>query len=308
MTDNIKVNPSTSATGVDTATNDIGGVHHPKFLIEYGEPGTANQVSDISRLPVADFFHSVAEGRVSGHSLIQKFGASDEITASYTPLAHGAIYPTPQAGSPVKLRVKAGGNTNDNQAGSGARSIHVEGLTVDGSVVAEILLTHATDGTLVGVTGIVDFIRVFRVHVEESGTYATVTAGSHGGLVTIESTGGVEYARLNAVDLPRGQSQIGCYTVPLGFTAYVYSFFLTTDGNKAMDFIFFQRESILQTAAPYEPMRTVIEGVGVVGEHHGAFKGGRKFNALTDIGWLVKSAAATPYATVDFEILLVADT
>ena len=247
----------------------------------------------------------VNKGTVPGHSLVHKFGASDVVTSTFTPLAHGAVYPTPQAGSPVNLRVKAGGNTNDNQAGTGARAIYVEGLTTDGSISTETLLPHATDGTLVGVTGIVDFIRIYRIYVSASGTYATSAAGSHGGQIIIESTGGVEYARIHVTDFPRGQSQIGCYTVPLGSTAFVKSFFLTTNGNKSIDFLFFKREGILETAAPYSAMRTVIEQVGVQGEHAGAFEGGQSFAELTDIGWMVKSSGATPYATVDFEILLI---
>ena len=257
--------------------------------------------------PSDEFFHSVAAGRIAGHSLIHKFGASNEITTTYTPLAHGATYPTPQANAPVNLRIKAGGNTNDNQAGTGARAIYVEGLAADGSLTNETLLTNATDGTLVGVTGTVDFIRVFRSWVHESGTYASQAAGSHSGQISIESTGGVEYVRINPTDFARGQSQIGVYTVPLGYTAYIYSFFITTDGNKEMDFVLFKRENILATTAPYTAMVAIIEQVGLTGSHSGEFKGGRKFNALTDIGWMVKSASASPYATVDFEILLVAD-
>ena len=62
--------------------------------------------------------------------------------------------------------------------------------------------------------------------------------------------------------------------------------------------------SILDTAAPYQARRTVVEEIGVQGHLSGTFEGGQKFTELTDIGWMVK-ASATAQATVDFEIILV---
>lgn len=263
-------------------------------------------------LAVDDLFHAIAEGKVSGHTLIHKFGKLAGITTNYRPLTHGGIYPTPKANAPVNVRVKAGGNIADAQNGAGARSVHVEGITTDGSVATEVLLPHATDGTLAGVDGIVDFIRIYRCRVETSGTHANPSAGSHLAKIIIEDTGGAEEwahidGALAAGDFPRGQSQIGVYTVPLGFTAYVYSYVLTTDGNKPIDFIFYQRGGILETAAPYSGvMKAIVEPVGVTGEQTGYFKGGQKLEELTDIGWMAKGAN-TPTATVDFEIVLVAN-
>jgi len=268
-------------------------------------------VSETPIVILGDYFHAIAEGEIEGHSLVHKFGKADEVITDYTPLAHGSVWPTPQADSPVKLRIKAGGHIQDNQNGTGARSVRVDGISVDGSPATEILLPHATDGTLAGVDGIVDFIRIFRMHVETSGTYANQISGSHQGPIVVEETGGGDWAVIDgaaaSANFPRGQSQIAAYTVPLGFTAYVYSYVLTTDSGKPVDFLFFQRDSILEIAAPYTGiMRVVVETVGVKGEHSGEFKGGQKFNELTDIGWMVKGATST-VATVDFEIVLVAN-
>ena len=286
--------------------------------VQYKAPSTANasrlttvDVTHDKPLPVTDLFHSIAEGDVAGHTLIHKFGKSDEITTEYLPLAHGGLYPTPQISGAVSLRIKAGGDIQDNQAGTGARSVLVEGIGVDGAPLSETLLPHATDGTLAGVNGTEVFLRVFRCNVETSGTYANPTSGSHQEPITIEDTASagdwlIIDGAVATTNFPRGQSQIAAYTVPLGFTAYVYSYVLTTDGNKPVDFLFFQRCGILETAAPYSPMRVVVEPVGVTGEHTGSFKGGQKFEELTDIGWFAKGAT-TPIATVDFEIVLVAN-
>ena len=288
-------------------------------VVQYKGPSAANasrsttiDVTQDKPLPVRDFFHAVSQGQITGHSLVHKFGKNDEITTEYLPLAHGGLYPTPQISGAVNLRIKAGGNIQDNQAGTGARSVYVEGIGTDGALLTEILLPHATDGTLVGVSGTESFIRVFRCYVVGSGTYASIAAGgSHIAPITIENTGGTEdWVIIDGANLttnfPRGQSQIGAYTVPLGYTAYVYSFVLTTDSGKPVDFLFFQRSNVLDTVAPYAPMKVVVEPVGVTGEHTGHFEGGQKFDELTDVGWMVKGAT-TPIATVDYEILLVAN-
>lgn len=269
-------------------------------------------VSPSNPLPVADFFHAVAEGVVAGHSFVHKFGKLSDITTNYKPLAHGGVYPTPQIAGATTLRIKAGGNIQDAQNGTGARSILVEGVGIDGAELSEILLPHATDGTLVGVSGSLVFLRVFRLAVFTSGSHANPSTGSHVDQILVEDTAGAEdWGHIDGAtasgDFPRGQSQIGVYTVPLGFTAYVYSYVLTTDSNKPIDFIFYQRGGILETAAPYSGiLKAVVEPVGVTGEQTGVFKGGVKFIELTDIGWMAKGAS-TPTASVDFEILLVAD-
>lgn len=252
-----------------------------------------------------DFFHKVAAGNVDGHSLIHKFGKNDAVPTTYTPLSIGGIYRTPQIAGATTLRIKAGGNVNDNQAGSGARSVYIEGIDITGAKQTEILLPHATDGTLVGVTGTKSFIRITRHFVYESGTYASASASSHAASIVIENSAGTEdWATIRVDDLGKGQGQIGIYTVPLGFTAYIYNYVLTTDNNKPVDFLFIKREGILDTAPPYQSMRSIVEEVGITGSFDGEFKGGQKFEELTDIGWMVRGAS-TPIVTCDFEILLV---
>lgn len=321
LLDSVRITISATKPALDnTVFHKLSGNDAPMHFPSLDTNVWVLSVSDNSSLIVSetslvindDFFHAVAVGNVAGHSLIHKFGKLAGITTNYSPLAHGGIYPTPKSDAPVNVRIKAGGNIQDAQNGTGARSVYVEGITTDGTVATEIILPHATNGTLAGVNGTVDFIRIYRCYVETSGSHANPSVGSHLAKIIIEDTGGVEeWAHIDgaiaAGDFPRGQSQIGVYTVPLGFTAYVYSYVLTTDGNKPIDFIFYQRGGILETATPYSGvMKAIVEPVGVTGEQTGNFKGGQKFSELTDIGWMAKGAS-TPTATVDFEIVLVAN-
>ncbi|MCK4621287.1 MAG: hypothetical protein KAT62_03630 [Desulfuromonadales bacterium] len=257
--------------------------------------------------PTASFLAEAERGNIPGHSIVHKFGKNKAVTATFTPLTIGGIYETPQVAGSTTLRIKAGGNVNDNQTGSGARGLFVQGLGVAGAVVSETLLPHATDGTLAGPAGLQAFMRVFRSYVITSGSYANTTTESHGGDIVVENSGGgTDWLTVDSAGWARSQSQIGVYTVPLGFTAYVHAYTLTTDSNKAVDFVFFKRESILDTAAPYSAMRAVVEEMGIQGEFTGGFVGGQMFPELTDLGWMVKAAAAAA-VTVDFEILLIAD-
>ena len=250
-----------------------------------------------------DFLMKVERGLVDGYSLVHKFGKNEDVGTSFEPLAIGGVYQTPQVSGATKLRVKAG-NTNDDAAGTGARSITLQGLSITGSEQEEDL---ATGGTSAGANGLLDWLRLPRAFVKESGTYASGSADSMAASVVIEDiTGTDDWLTIHKPDIGRGQSQIGLYPIPLGKTALVISYLLTTDSNKAVDFLFFKREGILDIAAPYQARRTIVEEVGVQGTLPGYFNGGQEISELTDLGWMVK-AAATASVTVDFEILLIDD-
>ena len=249
-----------------------------------------------------EWMAEVEKGNVPGHSIVHKFGKNEAVTTSFTPLSIGGIYQTPQSGSATALRIKAGNAADIDTTGAGARKVYVQGLDETGALQNETL---STNGTSAGSAGSITFMRIFRSYVSESGTYAGLGTDSQTASVVIENSGGgTDWATLHKPDVGRNQSQIGQYTVPLGKTAYVFCYVLTTDSNKAVDFLFFRRSSILDTSAPYEARRTVIEEIGIQGHFDGRFLGGQKFTELTDIGWMVKALAAAQ-ATVDFEILLV---
>lgn len=252
------------------------------------------------RVTDAESIFAIAKGDVVGHSIVYKFGKHEDVGTTFEPLSIGGVYQTPQVSGATTLRVKAG-NTNDTAGGSGARLITIQGLDETGALATESL---PTSGTSAGTAGTVTWLRVFRAFVAESGTYATAGADSCAADIVIETTGGVAWLTIDKPDICRAQSQIGQYTVPLGKTAYVSSYLLTTDSNKAVDFVFFMRGGILDTAPPYQAKRTVVEEIGVQGHLAGSFNGGEMFPELTDIGWMVKAAAAAE-VTVDFQVVLV---
>jgi hypothetical protein len=252
-----------------------------------------------------DFHFESAAGNINKVSCIHKFGKNPAVGTSFVPVTQGGVYQTPQVSGATTLRIKAGGNANDTAAGSGAREITFEGLDETGAYVTEALATAGASASSATTT---TFMRLFRVYVSASGTYATATAGSHSAAIVIENgSGGTDWATIENTDFSRGQSQIGAYTVPLGKTAYLHALYVSVDSSKSASVIFFKRENILETAAPYSGMRLVLELGAISGEEYVEFKCPQKFPALTDIGFLAKTSTGTSEVDIDMEITLVDD-
>ena len=251
---------------------------------------------------VSDYGTDVGAGLNTDRSVISKFGESIGVGTGYEPVAIGQVYQTPQASGATALRVKAG-NTNDTAAGSGAREVTLEGLDETGAFVTEALATAGTSASSVTTT---TWLRVFRAFVSASGTYATAAAGSHAAAIVIETTGGTVWATIDATGFPKGQSQIGVYTIPLGKVGYVreYHLSVSTSGAKTVDFIMFQRQNILEASPPYSGMRAIHELLGIGSSVDFEYKIPVKLPALTDFGFMAKGAS-TPDASVEFTIELV---
>jgi hypothetical protein len=249
-----------------------------------------------------DYLIEVAKGNVSGASLVNKFGANLALSSSYVPISIGGIYQVPQPIYATALRVRAG-NVNDTAAGSGAQEITIEGLDATGALQTESV---ATAGTSASANFAGTWIRVFRAYVSASGTYADASNGSHAADIVIENTVGAAWLTIDSTNFPKSQSQIGVYTVPLGYTAYLLDYSTTLDTGKTVDFLFFKRKNILEAAAPYSAMRIQFQEIGLTAPFGRIFRDPLKFEALTDIGFLAKGAS-NPKITIDFNLLLIAD-
>jgi hypothetical protein len=246
------------------------------------------------------FYMDVAQGKVYGHSLVHKFGAGD-VGTTLMPISLGVNdYPTPIA--PVSLELLSS-DADDTAAGTGAQSVTIIGQDDN---FQEVTQTFATDGTTPVAVG--DWCRVYRVFVATSGTYATSTAGSHAGTLTVRVAGaGASWVSLPILPFPVGQSQIGAYTVPSGKTAYLLSKTIFVDSIKVADVFFFQRDNVDDVTTPFTgAMRLVERELGVVGGFTVVFatpKG--PFTGPCDLGFMAKVATGSADASVEFELLLV---
>lgn len=247
---------------------------------------------------------NIPAGLAPGLGVVQQFGRSGNLGTSYTPVAPGEAYRMPQVGSATQLRVKAGGNANDDAAGTGAQEITVQGLLADGSLYSEEI---ATAGASASSATISSFIRIFRAWVSASGSYGDETTGSQAADIVIEDSAGTQDWLTISSDSPFGdsQSEIACYSVPLGYNAYIVRCKLWGDGATGVDLGLFQRRSILDTSAPYQAVRVSARFSSVQGLDERAYTTALgPFPELTDLVWMGKVGVGTGSATVDFEIIL----
>jgi hypothetical protein len=307
MADNVVLNRVSGLEGDTVAADEISGVQHQRVKVQYGDDGSATDASTANPLPTrpTDAWLDITEGNISGRSIVHKFGANEAVGTTFVPVCRGGIYRTPQTGSATTLRVKAG-DSNDTADGSGARQITLQGLGVDGTEITETLATAGASASAVTSNS---FIRLYRFWVSQSGTYATQDTASHAAAITIENgAGGTDWGTIFVTDYGRGQSEVGYYSVAAGVTGYVSSMTAHSDTARTTELLFFQRTGILQTAAPYDGWRLVLQQTLEGGES--SFKPQTPLGPFVgpcDIGFMAKVEASTAIVEVDFEILLIAD-
>ncbi len=253
-----------------------------------------------SGIPEA-FFFAVEKEHIPGHSYFHKFGKGN-VGTTMVPVASSLKYPTPTTATTLEV---VSTDADDTAAGAGARSITIQGLDENWDLVTQ---TVAMNG-LTPVPFPNDMMRVFRWWVATSGVYATSSTGSHQGTITIQTSPGAVLWFNGTVDpYPKGQSEIAGFSVPDGYTAYVFIHSIAVDSAKAVDIIFVQRANADTIAAPFSPMRAVTEYVSVTG----ALSPGAKdipvnggFSARTDLIWMGKVTSGTASISILYDILLI---
>ena len=149
-----------------------------------------------------EFDLNVARGKTRGASQIHKFGAtpSQSINTTATVWDKGdTLYPW-SAFDTAGVLVVAQVGSNDN-----GKTLRVQGLDGDFNLVSENF-TLSSSGT---VTGTQTFKRVYR---------GFLTDGTNVGQINV-SRGGTQVLRILA---GRGQTLMAVYTVPAGYTGYLY--------------------------------------------------------------------------------------
>lgn len=244
----------------------------------------------------------IAAGLDPKRSLIHKFGAAD-LTTSIGPVTQSGIYKTPLAAVALEF---VSDDENDTAAGSGAQEITILGLDSNWNHVVQTLETDGLNPVALNT----NLTRLFRWYVSRSGTYATQEIGSHQGVLTIQEDGGGDlWTEIPITPFPIGQSQIGVYTIPIGFNAYLLGKNVFTDTNLKADVYFFQRAKANDVSPPYSGgMRLIEREVGISGGfalQTVAPKG--PFVGPCDIGFMGLVSASTAKTSVEFELLLVAN-
>jgi hypothetical protein len=157
---------------------------------------------------------NIARGLVRGTTVIHKFGRNPSVGgAPETIWEHGGIYTYLTVASTVYV---SGADAQDSAAGTGARTVTVQGLDANYNAIEETL-------TVDGAVSTQSFLRVFRAFVASAGSLLTnkgdvlVSTGASGGgtvLAKIATIGtGTVYGQ--------GQTNLALYTIPAGKTGYL---------------------------------------------------------------------------------------
>ena len=160
---------------------------------------------------------NVSRGKVRGAFHIIKFGENLDVDGSLETIWDGGGLYTYLTSAGV-LTVTSSDN-DDSASGTGARTVTVEGLDANYNQVSETL-------TVGGGSGSVEFFRVFRAFVATSGS-----SGTNEGTISIAS-GATTLAQIRSVGSPTstglGQTFMAIYTVPAGYTGYIYQWDVST--------------------------------------------------------------------------------
>lgn len=247
-----------------------------------------------------DWLIDVGKGLIPGHSILHKFGYGN-VATSLVPVTSSLTYPTPTSATALEI---VSSDANDTAAGTGARTVYVEGIVANGAVGSETVTMNGTAAVALSNS----YRRVYRMYVATSGTYASSSASSNAGTITLrESGGGSTWAVINVeTGFGLGQSLISCYTVPANHTAYVLSYNVIIEAAKSIDLFVFKREGITTTSAPYTPM-VLLDRYKATGGSINLEPGNSIYvlPQLTDFGYMGKVASSTAGITVNTNILLV---
>lgn len=248
-------------------------------------------------LSTRDFYLEVTRGNIPGYLGITKYGSNGAVgsAASADVWVKGGDLVYLQAADTLTI---VSTDVGDNQAGAGARKITIFGLDNNFDDLVETKDLHPTDGTI-AVTTIGEFTRVWRVVVDEVGTYG----GGNLGDITIEDTGAVGVQAF--IEVGESQTDGTHYTVPAGKTACILRVGIITDSGKALDIDLIGRFGAGIAVAPFKPALHRQHWKGLDAPIGFPYKIYKIFPEKTDIKFrAINNGGAAASVTVDYDMLI----
>lgn len=155
----------------------------------------------------------VARGQIAQHQSVVVFGYNSDVDTSIeTVWPYGGILTFPSAALQMKV---SSDSANDTAAGTGARTVYIEGLDANHAVISETV-------TLNGQTAVLttqSFLHVNNFYVATAGSGKSAAGSIYIGTGTV--TAGVPATVYDVIILDYNARITGSYTVPAGYTAYL---------------------------------------------------------------------------------------
>jgi hypothetical protein len=243
--------------------------------------------STVGNIP---FYLAVQQGKVPGYSMVNKFGYNPTIgSGSFETIWEtGGNYSWQSTAVTVDV---VSDDVNDDVAGTGARTLRIQGLDGSYNFAEE---TVDMDGTTT-VTTTQTFLRVFRMSVETAGS-----SGNNEGTITVTYTGGSDVAA--TISAGNGQTLMALYTIPAGYTGYLLSMNISSGKDQEMNFKFIQRDNSVANAAFQTKQFLDVRG----GQTTVIFNAINVISEKSDI-YVSGKGSSTSSASASFDLLLVQD-
>ena len=249
-----------------------------------------NPITGGSTVDDIPFYLAVQQGKVPGYTMVNKFGYNPSIgSGSFETIWEtGDDYPWQSTAVTVDV---VSDNANDDVAGTGARTLKIQGLDGSYNLAEE---TVDMDGTTT-VTTTQTFLRVFRMSVETAGT-----SGNNIGNITATYTGGSDVAA--TITAGNGQTLMAIYTIPANYTGYLLSMNISSGKDQEMEFKFIQRDNTIANAGFQTKQFLDVRG----GQTTVIFNAINVIPQKSDI-YVSGKASSTSSASASFDLLLVQD-
>ena len=183
-------------------------------------------VSSVTRMGSYEPFDlQVARGQITMHRSFCQFGANGTVgTSLETVWVGSSLYTFPSSAAATTI---SSSSTDDASAGTGARTVLVEGLNASYEAVSE---TASLNGQT-GVTLTNQYLRVNKVTVLTAGSGGTSAGSIYVGTGTVST--GIPAAIINRTGSSSNESESAFYTVPAGYTAYITRFTMSSANSTA---------------------------------------------------------------------------
>jgi hypothetical protein len=155
----------------------------------------------------------VARGQISWHRSVTVFGYNSDVDTSIeTVWPHGGILAFPSVA--LQLSVSSS-SASDTAAGTGARTVYLEGLDANHNTITEIVTLNGQTA----VTTTKSYLHVNDCYVLTTGSGESAAGTIYFGTGTV--TAGVPATVYDVIQFDYNSRVTGSYTVPAGYTAYV---------------------------------------------------------------------------------------
>ena len=162
----------------------------------------------------------VARGQIQGHTNVLVFGYNPDIdTSEETVWPDGGTIPHPTVASVLKI---SSSSANDTSAGTGARTVRIEGVDGDYNVVSETVTLNGQ--TAVNTTNSYLYVNSFYVLTTGSGEANDGNINAGTGTVT----SGVPAVLYDIIATGYNNRTTGHYCVPAGYTGYMVTGTITS--------------------------------------------------------------------------------